>query len=195
VVNRGEGASRRALLAGAGAGLAGVGALLLDGCGGTAATATADQTTTPPSPAAGAEDIAILTRALELERRTVAAYVAGIPLLPRPLAQAAQQFLSEELEHTGELISLIKTSGGQAGPRANSYPLGHPTDAAEVLALLHTLETMQIDYYLRWIPRLTPGPTRAAAATILTVDSQHVTMLRLSQGQAPVPSAFVTGSE
>jgi hypothetical protein len=32
-------------------------------------------------------------------------------------------------------------------------------------------------------------------ATILTVDSQHVTMLRLTQGQTPVPSAFVTGAE
>jgi Ferritin-like domain len=195
VVNRGEGASRRALLAGAGAGLAGVGALMLSGCGGTAATAQRTAPTTPASPAAATQDIAILNRALELERRTVAAYVAGIPLLPRPLAQAAQQFLSEELEHTGELISLIKTSGGQAGPRANSYPLGHPTTAAQVITLLHTLETMQIDYYLRWIPQLTPGPTRAAAATILTVDSQHVTMLRMTQGQVPVPSAFVTGSE
>jgi hypothetical protein len=188
--------SRRALLAGVGAGLAGAGALLLEGCGG-GATATAEQTatTTPPSPAAATQDIAILNRALDLERRTVAAYVAGIPLLPRAQAQAARQFLSEELEHTGELISLIKTSGGKAGPRANSYPIGHPSDAAGVLALLHELETMQIAYYLRSIPRLTPGPTRAAAATILTVDSQHVTMLRLTQGQTPVPSAFVTGAE
>lgn len=192
----GGGRSRRALLAGAGAGLAGVGALLLDGCGGgSAATAQETATTTPPSPAAGAQDVAILTRALELERRTVNAYVAGIPLLPRELAHAAQQFLSEEIEHTGELISLIKTSGGQAGPRANSYPIGHPTDAAGVITLLHTLETMQIAYYLQSIPRLTPGPTRAAAATILTVDSQHVTMLRLTQGETPVPSAFVTGAE
>ena len=197
MVRDAEGASRRALLARAGAGLAGVGALLLDGCGSTAATAeqTATQTTTPASPAAADQDIAILSRALDLERRTVSAYVAGIPLLPRPLAQAAQQFLSEELEHTGELISLIKTSGGTAGPRANSYPLGHPTDATEVIALLHSLETMQIDYYLQSIPRLSPGPTRAAVATILTVDAQHVTMLRLSLGQTPVPSAFVTGLE
>ena len=193
MVAEGEGASRRALLARAGAGLAGIGGLALAGCGGGAATA--ETTTVPLSPAQGAQDIAILSRALELERRTVAAYVAGIPLLPRPLAQAARQFLSEEIEHTGELISLIKASGGQARPRANSYPLGHPANAAEVIALLHTLETMQIAYYLQSIPRLTPGATRSGAATILTVDSQHVAMLRLTQGQAPVPSAFVTGAE
>jgi hypothetical protein len=186
-------ASRRALLARAGAGLAGVGALLLDGCG----TGATDQQTTPaPLPAAArAQNLEILGRALELERRTVAAYVAGIPLLPRALAHAARQFLSEEIEHTGELISLIKTSGGKARARANSYPLGHPTGAAGLIGLLHTLETMQIKFYLQAIPRLTPGPTRAAVATILTVDSQHVTMLRLAQGQTPVPSAFVTGRE
>ncbi len=192
-MSEGEGASRRALLARAGAGLAGIGALMLDGCG---SAATADQTTTTPlSPAASAQDIAILSRALELERRTVNAYVAGIPLLPREHARAARQFLSEEIEHTGELISLINASGGKANPRANSYELGHPTDAGGVIELLHTLERMQIAHYLQSIPRLTPGPTRAAAATILTVDSQHVTMLRLTQGQTPVPSAFVTGAE
>src|SRR6202007_538332 len=165
-------------LARAGAGLAGVGALLLDGCG----TGATDQQTTPaPLPAAArAQNLEILTRALELERRTVAAYIAGIPLLPRAQAQAARQFLSEELEHTGELISLIKTSGGKAPPRANSYQLGQPADAAGVIKLLHTLETMQIATYLQSIPRLSPGPTRAAVATILTVDSQHVTMLRLT---------------
>jgi hypothetical protein len=185
--------TRRGLLTGAGAGLAGAGALLLGGCGGAASAG--QTTTTELSPAVRRQDIEILTRALELERRTVAAYIAGIPRLPRAQAQAARQFLSEELEHTGELISLIKTSGGKASPRANSYQLGQPADAAGVIKLLHTLETMQIATYLQSIPRLAPGPTRAAVATILTVDSQHVAMLRLTQGETPVPSAFVTGSE
>ncbi|HET8979228.1 MAG TPA: ferritin-like domain-containing protein [Solirubrobacteraceae bacterium] len=185
--------TRRALLAGAGAGLAGAGALLLGGCGGTAAAG--QSTTTAASPAVRAQDIAILTRALELERRTVAAYVAGIPLLPHDAAKAAQQFLSEELEHTGELISLIKASGGKPAARPNSYALGHPTDGAEVLALLHSLERLQLTTYLQAIPRLSPGPVRAGVASILTVDAQHVSMLRLQQGQTPVPSAFVTGAE
>ena len=111
------------------------------------------------------------------------------------LRERDKEDLLRGAEHTGELISLIKTSGGKARARANSYPLGHPTGAAGLIGLLHTLETMQIEFYLQAIPRLTPGPTRAAVATILTVDSQHVTMLRLAQGQTPVPSAFVTGRE
>ena len=185
-------ASRRALLSGAGTALAGVGAIALGGCGRTAAGRKAVK----QLPEALMEsDVRILSRALALERRTVTAYVAGIPLLPHPQAKAARQFLNEELEHTGELISLITAAGAKPPPRADSYQLGHPGDAAAVLALLHSLETLQITNYLQSIPRLSPGPVRAAVASILTVDAQHVTMVRLLQGQTPVPSAFVSGAE
>ncbi len=117
-------ASRRALLTGTGTALAG-GALALAGCG---SVATGKQAVKETSPAVRHQDIEILGRALELERRTVAAYIACIPLLTRPQRKAAREYLNEELEHTGELASLIKAAGGKARPRADSYALGHPTD-------------------------------------------------------------------
>jgi hypothetical protein len=184
----GPGASRRAVLIGAGAALSSA----LAGCGGHAAGRKAAKLLPP---AEAQSDITILSHALELERRAVSAYVAGIPLLSRPQRKAARQFLNEELEHTGELISLIVAAGGKPARRADSYPIGHPTDAAGVLSVLHSLETLQITTYLRSIPRLTPGPVRAAVASILTVDAQHLAMVRLAQGQTPVPSAFVSGAE
>jgi len=186
------GASRRALLGGAGTALAGLGAIALGGCG---RAATGRKAVKQLPEALMESDVRILSRALALERRTVTAYVAGIPLLPHPQAKAARQFLNEELEHTGELISLITATGAKSPPRADSYQLGHPGDATAVLALLHSLETLQITNYLQSIPRLSPGPVRAAVASILTVDAQHVTMVRLAQGQTPVPSAFVSGAE
>jgi Ferritin-like domain len=192
VVSEDEGASRRALLGGAGAALASAGALTLAGCGRAAIGRKAVKQLSPPLMA---KDVEILAHALELERRTVAAYIAGIPLLPHPQAKAAELFLNQELQHTGELISLIRAAGGKVSPRADSYDLGHPRDGAEVLTLLHSLESMQIANYLRSIPRLSPAPLRAAVATILTVDAEHVSMLRLAQGQTPVPSPFVTGLE
>ena len=85
-------ASRRALLTGTGTALAG-GALALAGCGSarqrprTAVKRRSPSRTTSRS----------CGRALELERRTVAAYVAGIPLLPRTQRKAVRQFLNEEL--------------------------------------------------------------------------------------------------
>ncbi|MFL5865280.1 MAG: ferritin-like domain-containing protein [Solirubrobacteraceae bacterium] len=183
-------ASRRALLAGAGAGFAG-GMMALAGCGSAETGKQAVKTTPAP---VRQHDIAVLGQALELERRTVAAYIAGMPLLTRSERTACRQFLNEELEHTGELISLIKAAGGKAAPRADSYALGHPTDGPGVLALLHSLEALQISSYLRWIPQLSPAPVRAAVASILTVDSQHLALVRVMEGQVPVPGPFVTGS-
>ena len=140
-------------------------------------------------------DVQILNAALALERRTVAAYTAGIPLLPWSMAKTAKQFLNEELQHTGELLALIKAAGGIAPPRADSYAIGHPHDAGGVLRLLHQLESTQIAGYLRAIPRLSPGPLRAEVASVLANDAQHLSILRLAQGTNPLPSAFVTGRE
>jgi Ferritin-like domain len=186
------GASRRALLSGAGAALTGAGALALAGCGRPPTGRKAVKELPRPLMES---DVRILGQALELERRTVEAYVAGIPLLTHPMSKMARQFLNEELQHTGELISLIIAAGAKPAPRADSYALGHPRDGAGVLALLHSLEALQLKTYLQSIPRLSPGPVRAAVASILTVDSQHIAMVRLAQGETPVPSAFVTGSE
>ncbi|MGH2857255.1 MAG: ferritin-like domain-containing protein, partial [Solirubrobacteraceae bacterium] len=174
------------------AGLAAAAGVAVAGCG---STGTGKHAVTQLPSALRHRDVSILLGALELERRTVTAYVACIPLLSRPHRKAAEQYLTEELEHTGELISLIKAAGGMAPARANSYQLGHPSDAAGALALLHSLERLQIATYLRAIPRLAPGPVRAAVASILTVDSQHVSLLRVAQGMTPVPAAFVSASE
>ena len=129
MVSDDEGSSRRALLSGAGAALVGAGALALSGCGREAKAGQKSVKTAKPL--VQHSDVAILAGLLELERRTIAAYTAGIPLLTRPDARTAKQFLNEELQHAGELISLIKAAGGGRGPpRAASYDLGHPTDDA-----------------------------------------------------------------
>jgi hypothetical protein len=190
VVSPGGRASRRALLTGAGTALAG-GALAVAGCG-SAATGRQAVKQTPAT--VQKQDIAVLQRALALERRTIAAYIAGMPLLTFSQRKVARQFLNEELQHAGELISLIKAAGGKAPARADSYAIGHPTDGPGVLALLHSLESVQISSYLEWIPQLSPAPLRAAVASILNVDAQHLSMVRVLQHQVPVPGPFVTGS-
>ncbi len=186
-----SGASRRSLLGGAGAALAG--ALLVPGCG-AGAKPGRDSVHRLARPLR-LLDVEILLHALELERRTVVAYTAGIPLLSRSDAKTAKQFLDHELRHTGELLGLIKAAGGKFRPAAASYDIGHPRDGAGVLTLLHELERAQIAAYLTAIPRLTPGPVRAAVASIMSNDAQHVSILRLARGFAPAPSAFVNGSE
>jgi hypothetical protein len=190
VVRKDGASSRRALFTGTGSVLAG-GALALAGCGSVDTGSHAVKQTSAP---VRERDIEILGRALELERRTVAAYIACLPLLTRPERKACRQFLNEELQHTGELASLIKAAGSKAPPRADSYALGHATDGPSARALLHSLEALQISSYLGWIPQLAPGPVRAAVASIFTVDAQHLAMVRVMQDQDPVPGPFVTGS-
>jgi hypothetical protein len=177
-----------------GAALAGSAAAALGGCGQNAKTGH-KAVKQAPLPVRHL-DVKLLGHALEIERRTVAAYIAGIPLLSRSQAKSAKQFLNEELQHTGELLALITASGATPTLRAASYDIGgHPRDRAGVLALLHSLESVQIANYLTVIPRLSPGPLRAAVASILANDAQHVAILRLAQGEPGLPSAFVTGRE
>jgi hypothetical protein len=190
VVSTEGGAPRRELLGGA---VAAGTALVLAGCGQKAHVPRSPLKKAPPH--IQRRDVEILNAALALERRTIAAYTAGIPLLEHPDQKAAKQFLNEELQHTGELLALIKAAGGIAPPRGDSYDIGHPHDAAGVLALLHELERTQIAGYVKAIPKLSPGPVRAAVATILCNDAQHITIIRTIQGTNPLPSAFVTGRE
>jgi Ferritin-like domain len=187
------GVDRRALLRGAGGAALGAGALTgLSGCGGNRASGSPTQI----GSTAVHVDLQILTSALELERRTVSAYIAAIPLLPHSLVKGAKAFLSEELAHTGELISLIKGAGAKAPDRADSYDLGPPPRTPqEVVGVLHGFERLQIASYLSWIPRLSPGPLRAAVATILASDAQHLAVLRTALGEPALASAFVTGNE
>jgi hypothetical protein len=215
VVSDDECCSRRALLSGAGAALLGasgparaaglgrVGGLALLGAGTVALAGCGAKARPVPKALRKAPetvkrtDIEILDHLLYLERWTVAGYVASIPLLRRPRAKTAKQFLNEELQHTGELLTLIKSvdkkDNGPARPA--SFPLGHPSDEHEVLALLHELERLQIAAYLDAIPRLAPGAVRAAVSTILSSDAQHIAILRVARGLPAVPSALVSGDE
>jgi hypothetical protein len=175
--------------------VAGAGALaVVAGCGG--AGATGDKAVKHAAQPVAEADVRILTAALALERRTIAAYVAGIPLLPRSYVKGAKAFLSQELQHTGELISLIKAAGGKAPDRADTYDIGPaPRSGDDVFAVLHYFERLQIASYLKWIPRLSPGPVRAAVATILACDAQHVAVLRAARGQPALAGPLVTGEE
>jgi hypothetical protein len=192
VTHPGDGRSRRGWLGGAVAAAA-AGTLALTGCGGSAKTdSTAGQTGTATTDDTSPRDVELLAPALELERRTIDAYVACIPLLSKTNAQAAVVWLSAEIQHTGELIALIKQAGGKAAPRANSYQLGRmPHNQGQALALLASFEQLQIAYYLRTISQLQLATGRAAVSTILASDAQHIALLRLVQGKPAVPSAFV----
>lgn len=177
--------SRRKLLKASGA------ALVLGGCGSTYA---------PPRfsklpPVARRSDVELLNGTLDLEHKLIAAYTGAIPLLTGSRQSAARRFLSQHLAHAGELIALVRQAGGRPVAPKPSYELGQPRTPGDVLALLQSLERNAIAAYLDSIPNLAPSQVRAAVASILANEAQHISILRASLGQPPVPAALVTGRE
>jgi hypothetical protein len=140
-------------------------------------------------------DIELLSRGLQLERRTIAAYTAGIPLLRGKQATIGKAFLQHELEHAGELIRLLDELGVKPPLRAASYDIGHPQGPEQVLGLWHELESLQLSLYLDLIPRLTPGRIRSGVASVFASDAQHTSLLRIELRSRPAPAAFATGRE
>ncbi len=160
----------------------------LAGCGGKKKTRgrVADQVAD--------RDVRLLNGLLELERRAIDAYTAGIPLLEGADKRAATLFLRQELAHAGMLLALIAHSGGGAAPRAASYPLGRAGGRDGILRLLHNVERAEVAGYLDAIGQLSPGRLRSSAASILADDAQHVSVLRSALGLSATPAAFVTGA-
>jgi hypothetical protein len=180
--------SRRELLAAGAAALAG--GALAAGCGGSGRSKPSEG-----DASVALSDVPVLNRLLDVEYHAIAAYAAGIPLMSKPAAEPAILFLSQELAHAGSLDVLIRRAGAVPKKQRGSYNLGHPRTTAEVLALLHHVERLELAAYVQLIPRLYEGHVRAAAAAIFANDAQHIAFLRAQLGLEPSPAAFVTGSE
>lgn len=181
--------SRRQLLGASGAAGAG---LALAGCGHTFQAATHVSKLPPELKAA---DAAIFNRLIDAEYVVAAAYIAGIPLLSDHNLRAAKHFLVQEVAHVQQLSNLVGVAHGVPhGPRA-SYDLGHPRSQTQVMELIHRAEQGTVRAYLEAIPKLTPGAARAAAASILANEAQHVSVVRRNLGLDPVPSAVLTAAE
>jgi hypothetical protein len=141
------------------------------------------------------QDAALLAHLLDRERYAIAAYSAAIPLLTRPAARAARQFLAHELAHASELEGLIEQAGGKPNKPPAFYDLGSPRGERQLLELLHAAERWQTQAYVRAVRQLQPARLRAAAAAILANEAQHVAVLRGRLGLEPVPSALFDAGE
>ncbi len=137
----------------------------------------------------------IVNGLIDAEYFAAATYIAGIPLLSDHNLRAAKHFLVQEVAHLLALSNLVTAAhGAPHGPRT-SYNLGHPRSQTQVLELIHRAEQATIRAYLDAIPKLSPGAARAAAASILANDAQHVSVIRRNLGLDPVPGAVVTVTE
>jgi rubrerythrin len=177
--------SRRAFLRDAGMGTVGASAVFLAACG--------KKKSSEPNEQAAKRDAEILNGVLDLEHRAIAVYTAGAPLLKGDVLKLGRQFLSQEKEHADTLETAIRDAGGRPRRPQPSYDFPSVTDQAGTLKLATTIEDMAIAAYLDAIPRLASVDLRATAASIVTNEAEHLSVLLGAQGRPQVPSAFVVG--
>ena len=120
-------------------------------------------------------DVEILNGALDLELMAVAAYKAGAGKMRGSVLAIAKTFLEQEQEHADGLAAAIKDADGVPNRAKTSYDFPVLRTQADAL------------------PKLSQADLRATAASIITNEAEHLSVLLDALGRDPVPAAFVTG--
>ncbi len=180
--------SRRRFFRMSGVSVAGASAVLLAAC--------SDDTKNPvvgPDESDMA-DVEILNGALDLEWLAIAAYKAGAPRLRGSALGIAKVFLEQEQEHADGLSAAIKDADGQPNRAKSAYDFPVLRTQADALRFALEVENTAIAAYIDALPKFSQGKLRATAASIITAEAEHLSVLLSALGRDPVPAAFVTGT-
>ena len=176
--------SRRRFFHSAGVAVGGGSAAFLAACGGS--SKSKNETST-------AADVSILNSAIDLENTAIAAYTAGAPLLKGEVLKLGREFLGQEKDHADTLSTAVSQLGGHPTRPKASYDFPHVRNQRDVLLLVNMIENTAIAAYLDALPKLSSPDLRATAASIVTTESEHASVLLGALGRPQVPSAFVVG--
>ncbi|KAI5811671.1 ferritin-like domain-containing protein [Peziza echinospora] len=148
--------------------------------------------------ASGLSDLDILQFALTLEHLEAAFYRDGFARFPASDFEALGfnvdtiaglvKVGETEATHVSQLMAAIAGQGVAPVP-ACTYEFGF-TDAATMIATAKILEAVGVSAYLGAAPLITNPGILAAAASIVTVEARHQTLLRTVSGDQPIPQAF-----
>ena len=177
--------SRRRFFQASGVATAGGSAAFLAACGGSGE---------PKNETATTADIAILNSAIDLENTAIAAYTAGAPLLKGEVLKLGREFLGQEKEHADALSSAVTQLGGHPSRPKAAYDFPRVRTQRDVLLLANMIEHEAIAAYLDALPKLSSPDLRGTAASIVTTEAEHVSVLLGALGRPQVPTAFVAGS-
>ena len=181
--------SRRRLLGMAGAGLGGASAAALAACG--------DDTRNPNVQTGPDEsdeaDVEMLNSVLDLELMAIEGYKSGAAALRRPRLEIAKRFLEHERAHAEALATAIRDADGRPNRPKSSYDLPRLRSERDVLRFGVDVANTAIAAYIDALPKLSQGRLRALAASIVTVEAEHLVVLRAALGEPPLGEAFVAG--
>ncbi|HYH88198.1 MAG TPA: DUF4439 domain-containing protein, partial [Solirubrobacteraceae bacterium] len=82
---------------------------------------------------------------------------------------------------------------GKPNRAKSAYDFPVLRSEADVLRFAVDLENTAIAAYIDALPKLSEKDLRATAASIITNEAEHVSVLLDALGREPVPAAFVTG--
>ena len=138
-------------------------------------------------------DVEILNGALDLELLAVAAYKVGAGRLRGERLAIVKGFLEQEQEHVDGLGGAIKDLDGTPNRAKGNYDFPVLRSEADVLRFAIDLENTAIAAYIDALPKFSDKDLRSTAASIITNEAEHVSVLLDALGREPVPDAFVNG--
>jgi rubrerythrin len=141
------------------------------------------------------DDVPVLERALEVERRLVVSYefAAQGDLLDSEVREATQLFAEQEREHAEALRSALIDLGVDPGPPPAAAEIEGLTDVDSqpaVLEFLVALEREAIAIYEAAAGELTAPDLLRTGAQIAANEAQHLVVLRQQLGEEAVPDVF-----
>jgi rubrerythrin len=144
-------------------------------------------------PGTDVNDVVVLNSALDLEHQAVAAYTAALDVLTGENLRAARQFRDHERQHVVRLSAAIKEIGGKPSAARAKYTFPRLNSQEDVLRFATKLENTAISAYIDAVPRLNDPDLRAAGASIMANEAEHLAALNSALGLRTAPTAFVTG--
>jgi hypothetical protein len=150
-------------------------------------------------------DGSVLASAITLERVTVIAYdsVIGGGLLTPAVRGVARGFRAHEQEHADAWVTALTDLGGTPPAPPDGVAavddvakgLGDVRSQADVLSFLIELETAAVAAYFDAHRKVGEARLLQTGASIMGAEGQHLSVLRRTAGQNPIPNAFETGEQ
>jgi len=139
-------------------------------------------------------DVQILNAALNAEYEAVAAYQVSAEsgLLEKGVLKTALQFQGHHKAHADVLAATIRKLGGTVAepPATHDFPVDRLKTQKDVVEFAAKLERGAVTAYAGAIPKFESRDLSQAAASILSNEAMHWTVLRHALGLDPVPGAF-----
>jgi rubrerythrin len=144
--------------------------------------------------AASAADIELLNGAIELENAGIKAYTDAfaLNLLSPSVLAVAKGFRTDHQAHAGALAAAVKAAGGT--PTTATAKLEYPSlkSQADILAFAEKVERLAATSYLTDIGRLSNPALSKIMASILGVETTHVSLLASALKQGVAYNGFVS---